>query len=268
MAMMWRAFKSAVQLPKNYQFTLSHSLKTLSSLPQSQISVDAKQSEEISNTLEMPDPLDYPDFFQVSNLFTVEDLFKARVHYGHTMGTLNEHMKQFILGSRLGTLIFDLDQTAVLLKEALNFTAHIAFRGGIILFVARYKQNSHLIEKTALECGEYSHTKDWRRGTFTDSNRFGMMTRLPELTIFLNTLNSVFETHTGVLESNKLLIPSVGIVDTNCFPNYITYPVPGNDDSPQAIELYCKLFKEAILRGKAKRKEFIEKYQHIIEDSD
>ncbi|GFR23930.1 28S ribosomal protein S2, mitochondrial [Trichonephila clavata] len=254
MAMMWRAIKSAVQLPKNYQFTLSHSLKTLSSLPQSQISVDAKQSEEISNTLEMPDPLDYPDFFQVSNLFTVEDLFKARVHYGHTMGTLNEHMKQFILGSRLGTLIFDLDQTAVLLREALNFTAHIAFRGGIILFVTRYKQNTHLIEKTALECGEYSHTKEWRRGTFTDSNRFGMMTRLPELTIFLNTLNSVFETHTGVLESNKLLIPSVGIVDTNCFPNYITYPVPGNDDSPQAIELYCKLFKEAILRGKQKEK--------------
>lgn len=124
-----------------------------------------------------------------------------------------------------------------------------------------------LIENTAIECGEYCYTRDWYHGTFTDPARFGYMTRLPDLTIFLNTLDSVFETHKGVIEANKLLIPSVGIVDTNCFPNYITYPIPGNDDTPEAIALYCKLFKEAILRGKAKRKEFYEKYKDIIEDS-
>ncbi|XP_055941212.1 28S ribosomal protein S2, mitochondrial-like [Argiope bruennichi] len=265
MATMWRILKGSMHLSRNCQFIFSRNIKSLSSIHQVQNSLTPKKSEEISTTLEMPEPLDHPDFFQVSNLFTVEDLFNARVHFGHTMGTLNEHMKQFILGSRLETLIFDLDQTAELLREALNFTAHIAFRGGIIIFIARYKQNAYLIEKTALECEEYSHTREWRLGTFTDPNRFGMMTRLPDLAIFLNTLDSVFETHTAVIECNKLLIPSVGIVDTNCFPNFITYPVPGNDDTPQAIELYCKLFKEAILRGKAKRKEFIEKYQHIIE---
>lgn len=90
--------------------------------------------------MEMPEPLMHHDFFEVRNIFTVKDLFDARVHYGHTMGTLNEHMKQFILGSRQGTLLFDLDQTAELLSDALNFIAHIAFRGGIILFITRHKQ--------------------------------------------------------------------------------------------------------------------------------
>lgn len=97
------------------------------------------QTDDASK-LEMPNPLSYHDFFEVRKLFTIKQLFDARVHYGHTRGTLNEHMEQFIIGERLGTLIFDLDQTAELLGEALNFTAHIAFRGGIILFAARYKQ--------------------------------------------------------------------------------------------------------------------------------
>ena len=85
--------------------------------------------------------LKYPDYFKVAELFTVEDLFDARVHMGHTEGSLDDHMKQFVFGSRLGHLIIDLDQTAALLRDALNFTAHIAFRGGIILFVGRTAQH-------------------------------------------------------------------------------------------------------------------------------
>ncbi|XP_042904569.1 small ribosomal subunit protein uS2m isoform X1 [Parasteatoda tepidariorum] len=258
MAIFCKGLRSVFHQSRNQYLPFYRYLRQ-NKISQQSLLVKPKPSE-VPSEIEMPDPLDHPDFFEVQNLFTVKDLFDARVHYGHTMGTLNEHMRQFILGSRQGTLIFDLDQTAELLRDALNFIAHIAFRGGIILFVARYKQNSYIIEKTALECGEFCHTRNWFMGTFTDPQRFGMMTRLPDLTIFLNTLDSVFEIHNGVLESNKLLIPSVGIVDTNCFPNYITYPVPGNDDSPQSTELYCKLFKEAILRGKTKRKEFIEKY--------
>ncbi|KAG8183680.1 hypothetical protein JTE90_028044 [Oedothorax gibbosus] len=259
MAACWRAMRGALHLPKNYQMIKSRNINFGSRFQQTQSVLNVVQTEDPPK-LEMPDPLSYHDFFEVRNLCTVKNLFDARVHYGHTMGTLNEHMKQFIIGERLGTLIFDLDQTIELLGEALNFTAHIAFRGGIIMFAARYKQNSFLIENTAIECGEYCFTREWTTGVFTDSNRFGMMTRLPDLVILLNTLDTVFEIHKGVIESNKLLIPTVGIVDTNCFPNYITYPVPGNDDTPQAVELYCSLFKEAVLRGKAKRKEFIEKY--------
>jgi small subunit ribosomal protein S2 len=64
--------------------------------------------------------------------------------------------------------------------------------------------------------------------------------------------------HTAVRDAAKMNIPSIGIVDSNCSPDLLTYIVPGNDDSPASIELYCKLFKEAILRGKAKRKEFLD----------
>lgn len=80
---------------------------------------------------------------------------------------------------------------------------------------------------------------------------------LPDLCIFLNTLNTVLTQHTAVRDAAKMNIPSIGIVDSNCNPDLITYVVPGNDDSPASIDLYCKLFKEAILRGKEKRKQLL-----------
>ncbi|GIY88468.1 28S ribosomal protein S2, mitochondrial [Caerostris darwini] len=104
---MLRILKGTVQwLPRNPQCVLSRTIKSDLNPHQSQSSLKINQSEVTSDSLEMLEPLNYPDFFQVHNMFTVEDLFNARVHYGHTKGTLNEHMKQFILGSRLGTLIF------------------------------------------------------------------------------------------------------------------------------------------------------------------
>lgn len=204
-------------------------------------------------------PLNHPDYFQVHNLFTVKDLFEARVHFGHKEGSLNEYMIPYIYGSRQGHLIFDLDITAEHLRNALNFTAHIAYRGGIICFFNRNALNAHLVEKTAQECGEYAHTRFWRGGIFTNANhQFGAVTRLPDLCIFLNTQNNVLSQHTAVRDSAKMLIPTIGIVDSNCSPNLITYPVPGNDDTPVAIELYCKLFKAAIARGKEARMKFLQ----------
>lgn len=200
------------------------------------------------------DPLQHPDYFHVHKLFTVKDLFDAKVHYGHKEGTLDDRMKPFLYGSRLGHLIFDLDQTAELLREALNFTAHVAYNNGIILFISRTPQTGHLVEKTAIECGEFAHTRRWRGGTFTNSTKeFGAVTRLPDLVIFMNTLNDVMMEHVAVSNAAKMCIPTAGIVDSNCNPNLITYPVPGNDDTTSAIELYCKLFKQAILLGKEAR---------------
>lgn len=204
--------------------------------------------------------MNHPDYFNVHNLFTVKDLFDARVHYGHKVGSLDERMLPYLYGSRLGHAIFDLDKTAEYLRAALNVAAHIAYREGIIVFFLRNAQNAHLIEKTALECGEYAHTKFWRGGIFTNSTKqFGAVTRLPDLCIFLNTLNTVLLQHTAIRDAAKMSIATVGVVDSNCNPNMITYPVPGNDDSPVAIALYCRLFKEAILRGKEKRKEDLKK---------
>ncbi|XP_055588686.1 28S ribosomal protein S2, mitochondrial [Uranotaenia lowii] len=201
------------------------------------------------------DFLKHPDYFGVHRLFTVEDLFKAKVHLGHKDGTLHGNMKNYLYGSRLGHCVIDLDKTAEHLRLALNVTAHIAYRGGIILFFNRTAQNGHIVERTAMECGEYSHTRHWRGGVFTNANvQFGAVTRLPDLCIFLNTQNNILEMHTAVRDTAKMAIPTIGIVDTNCNPNLITYPVPGNDDTPSAIELYCKLFKEAILLGKRQKK--------------
>lgn len=123
-------------------------------------------------------PLHHPDYFNVANLFTIRDLFEARVHLGHKDGSLDDNMKPYIFGSRLGHLIFDLDQTAENLRRALNVTAHIAFQGGIILFFCRNALNAHNVENAAAECGEFSHTRYWRGGVFTNANiQFGAVTR-------------------------------------------------------------------------------------------
>lgn len=196
-------------------------------------------------------PLTHPDFFQVHTMFTVKDLYDARVHYGHKETLLHKNMETFVFGSRMGHLIIDLDQTAELLRQALNFIAHIAFRGGIILFISRNPQTTYLVDQTARECQEYSHTRYWRKGIFPNSmTQFKTLTRLPDLCIFLSTFETSMAEHVAVAHAAKMCIPSVGIVDTNCNPNLITYPIPGNDDSLCAIQLYCSLFKEAVLRGK------------------
>lgn len=197
-----------------------------------------------------------PDFFNIQKLFNVKDLFQARVHFGHKEGSLDVKMRKYILGTRLSYLIFDLDQTAEHLKKALNFTAHIAYNGGIILFLNRNSLNSHTVEQAAQTAGEFSHTRFWRGGVFTNANvQFGAVTRLPDLCIFVNTLNNIMSQHTAIRDSAKMNIPTIGIVDSNCNPDLITYPVPGNDDSVASVTLYCKLFKEAILIGKKKRLE-------------
>ncbi|XP_017447368.1 small ribosomal subunit protein uS2m isoform X1 [Rattus norvegicus] len=165
-------------------------------------------------------------------------------------------MEPYIFGNRLGQDIIDLDQTALNLQLALNFTAHVAYRKGIILFVSRNRQFSHLIETTAQACGEYAHTRYFKGGLLTNAQLlFGPTVRLPDLIVFLHTLNNVFESHVAVRDAAKMNIPTVGIVDTNCNPCLITYPIPGNDDSPQAIQLFCKLFRTTINRAKEKRRQ-------------
>jgi len=211
---------------------------------------------QINKEKEVVNPLMYPDYFGVRKLFTIKDLFDARVHLGHTDGTLNSHMQPFIFGSRLGHTVFDLDKTAVLLREALNFTAHVAYRGGIVLFVCHYPQHTLVVENAAKKAEEFSHSREWNSTILTNSEKvYGGVTRLPDLCILLSTLNTLSQEHTAVRDAAKMCIPTIGIVDSNSDPKLITYPVPGNDDSPSAIALYCKLFSDAILLGKSKKKD-------------
>ncbi|XP_076139469.1 small ribosomal subunit protein uS2m [Alosa pseudoharengus] len=201
-------------------------------------------------------PLSQPDFFRVSELFSLKDLFDARVHLGHKKGCRHRLMEPYLFGSRLEVDVIDLEQTVEHLQLALNFTAHVAFRGGLILFVSRRRQFGHLVERTARECGEYAHTRYWQGGLLTNATiQYGPGVRLPDLVVFLSTLNNVFQPHTAIRDAAKMNIPTVGVVDTNCNPSLITYPVPANDDTPAAMELYCRLFKMTINRAKDKRKQ-------------
>nr|XP_031305406.1 28S ribosomal protein S2, mitochondrial [Camelus dromedarius] len=212
-------------------------------------------SSDLSERI-LSEPLKHSDFFNVKELFSVRSLFDARVHLGHKAGCRHRFMEPFIFGSRLDQDIIDLDQTAAHLQLALNFTAHVAYRKGIILFVSRSRQFSHLIESTARDCGEYAHTRYFKGGLLTNAPiLLGPMVRLPDLIIFLHTLNNVFEPHVAVRDAAKMNIPTVGIVDTNCNPTLITYPVPGNDDSAPAVHLFCRLFQTTINRAKEKRRQ-------------
>ena len=225
----------------------------------STVSVENANSNHVPPTeaAKRENPLEHHDYFGVRKCFTMDEMFNARVYLGHKEGTLNPFMKPYLLGTRLGHLIFDLNQTRELLGDALNFMAHVAYNDGVILFIDRSRQNGHLTEKLAKEAGEFAHTHTWVANTFLDSsNFFSTVTRLPDLVIFLNTFDNVFDQHPAVVEAAKMLIPTIGVVDSPADPRLISYPVPGNDDSPASIDFYCRVFKHAILAGKTKAKQF------------
>ncbi|KAF8570987.1 hypothetical protein P879_04315 [Paragonimus westermani] len=210
------------------------------------------------------DPLDVPDYFNLKDVVTVRELFHARAHFGHRALLRNEYMIPYIYGCRQGVDIIDLDQTRSLLFDALNFTAHIAYRKGIILFISQNQQMLPLVERTARHVGEFSYCRHWSTGVFTDAkNTLNEAVRLPDLVIFISTLTSLAQPHPAVRDAAKMLIPSVGIVDTNADPRLVTYPVPGNDDTPVTIRLWCALFAEAITRGKRRAERDMKVQQHL-----
>ncbi|KAL6096656.1 mrps2 [Pungitius sinensis] len=226
-----------------------HLYNTAASAEPTQLKVD-DASDKI-----MKQPLKKPDYFRVSELFSLKDLFDARVHLGHKKGCRHRLMEPYLYGCRLDQDIIDLDQTVEHLQQALNFTAHVAYRGGIILFVSRQRQFVHLVENAAKSCGEYAHTRYWQGGLLTNAHiQYGPGVRLPDLVVFLSTLNNVFQPHVGIRDAAKMNIPTVGVVDSNCNPCLVTYPVPGNDDTPCAVEMYCRLFTMTINRAKDTRR--------------
>ena len=166
---------------------LSEMLKLLSRrlVPQSQkllfqqsakLSSSAPEADDLPVTAP-PNPHEHFDYFGVSKLFTVKTLFDSRMHLGHTVRSLQPQMSPFVFGTRLAFLtskdsfklfvfiprfdmcVIDLDQTAVLLRQALNFTAQIAYMGGIVLFVCRQPSLIHMTDRAAQDCGEFSYTR-------------------------------------------------------------------------------------------------------------
>ena len=140
---------------------------SMSHRPQS--TVPAEEKAPSSAAKAKIDPMKSMDYFGVHKLFTVEDLFKARVHLGHHAKAETLQMRPFIYGRRFETSIIDLDESALLLRQALNFLAHLSYKGGIVLFLARQPQLVHLVEKAAIEMGEYAHCREWLTTILTAS---------------------------------------------------------------------------------------------------
>ncbi|CAG9531042.1 unnamed protein product [Cercopithifilaria johnstoni] len=204
------------------------------------------------------DTLKERDHFGFKKMITIDDLFHARIHYGHKIGTVNERMKWSLFGERLGVCIFDLQKTREHLITALNFIAHIAMRGGMFLFITSQKNNMLMVERKALEIDEFAHVRSWKEDTLLNAKAlFGAPIRLPDTIIFLSTLTSVLETHPAVREAAKMVIPTVGIVDSNADPTYITYPIPGNDDSTPSVGYFMDCFVKAIKMGKEARRSLL-----------
>ena len=186
--------------------------------------------------------------FGVEKLTSLQELFEARVHLGHKRGMWHPNMLPYLYGHRAGIHIIDLDKTWNCLQVALNVISHVAYSNGIILFVNERPQFERLNQKAARDSNQYFVTK-WNTGTLTNMQRkLGTMT-YPDLIIF----TSVPPNESAVKEAAMCCVPSVGIVDSDCDPQYITYPIPGNDDTPSALQLYFRVFSQAIKNASAER---------------
>ena len=221
--------------------------------------------------------------------FSMRQLLEAGAHFGHQTHRWNPKMERFIFGSRSNIHIIDLSQSIPLLHQALVKVREVAAGGGRILFVGTKRQASEPIATAARRCAQYYVNHRWLGGTLTNWRTVsGSIARLRELEGVLETetgrtkkellqlkrehdklelslggikdmggipdLMFVIDTNKeaiAIQEARKLNIPVIAILDTNCNPDGITFPIPGNDDAARAIQLYCDLLADSVLDGLA-----------------
>lgn len=216
----------------------------------------SNESGNVNDRLQQQDPLDHQDYFQVRDLVSLETMFESQCHYGHHQDCRNEYMTPYLFGTRCNIDIIDLEKTVPLFQDALNVLAHVVYRGGIVLFVSRQKMTMHRVEHMAKHVGEFAHCRQWNSGVFTNTEQIvGFPTRLPDLCVFLHSQTSAVMPHPGLVDCAKLLIPTIGIVDSNCDPRLVSYPIPANDDSFSSIIYYLKVFENTVKLAKQKRQD-------------
>jgi len=224
-------------------------------------------------------------------LVTMKELLEAGVHFGHQTRRWNPKMKRFIYAGRNGIYIIDLHQTLKRLDAAYAFVRSLAAEGGSVLFVGTKKQAQDAVRESAARCGMYHVTERWLGGMLTNYqtiklriDRLGEIrkmeedgslqqrpkkerNRLLDLKAKLERNLSGIEKMPGLpkavyivdlkqerialLEARRLDIPVVAIVDTNCDPDEIDYPIPGNDDAIRAIRLITGKMADAVAEGRA-----------------
>ena len=227
---------------------------------------------------------------------SMKQLLEAGVHFGHQTQRWNPKMRPFIFGARNGIYIINLQKTARLFKEAYDFVVDAVGKGGSVLFVGTKKQAQDIITEEAKRSGQYYVTNRWLGGTMTNFRTVkgsidrlkgiekmaadGTFDRLPKKEVIkLEREREKLERNLGgikdmtrlpavlfvvdprkeqiaVLEANKLRIPVVGVVDTNCDPEQIDFVIPGNDDAIRAIKLFSGRIADAAIEGKARYEEF------------
>jgi len=221
--------------------------------------------------------------------FSMRQLLEAGAHFGHQTHRWNPKMERYIFGSRSNIHIIDLSQSIPLLHQALVKVREVAASGGRILFVGTKRQASEPIATAARRCAQYYVNHRWLGGTLTNWRTVsGSIARLRELEGVLENesgrtkkellqlkrehdklelslggikdmggipdLMFVIDTNKeaiAIQEARKLNIPVIAILDTNCNPDGITFPIPGNDDAARAIQLYCDLMADSVLDGLA-----------------
>jgi len=221
--------------------------------------------------------------------FTMRQLLESGAHFGHRTQRWNPKMAPFIYGSRNDIHIIDLTQTVPLLHQALVALRDVSSGGGRILFVGTKRQASEPIAAAAKRCAQYYVNHRWLGGTLTNWQTISnSIKRLRTIEETLNTAqgsgltkkellgllrerdkleralggikemgglpNMLFVIDTNkeaiaISEAKKLGIPVTAILDSNCDPDGIAYPIPGNDDAARAIALYCDLVARAVIDG-------------------
>ncbi len=219
---------------------------------------------------------------------TMRQLLESGVHFGHQTHRWNPKMAPYIYGSRNNIHIIDLTQTVPLFHQALVTISDVVAKGGRVLFVGTKRQASEAIAEAAKSCAQYFINHRWLGGTLTNwrtiSNSIKRLKSLEELLegdhrgltkkelLQLTREKDKLERSLGgikdmgappdlmfvidtnkesiaIAEARKLGMPVVAIVDSNCDPDGITFPIPGNDDAGRAITLYCDLVSRAAIDG-------------------
>ena len=220
---------------------------------------------------------------------TIKQLLEAGAHFGHQTSRWHPRMKNYIFTKRNGIHIIDLEKTAVMLDKACAFVREVVAEGGTILFVGTKKQAQESVEEETKRCGMYYVNQRWLGGTLTNFstiqarvdylvrledqqargelghlskkevlklgeeisrlNRqmggFKEMTSLPSAMFIIDPIKD----NIALTEARRVGIPVVAVVDTNCNPDDIDYPIPANDDAIRAIRLICSKIADAVIEG-------------------
>ena len=170
--------------------------------------------------------------------FSMRQLLEAGVHFGHQTHRWNPKMAPYIYGARNNIHVIDLSQTVPLLHQALKQVSDTVAKGGRVLFVGTKRQASDIVADAAQRSAQYYVNSRWLGGIKD-------MGSTPDLMFVVDTNKEAI----AILEAKRLGIPVVAVIDSNCDPDKIDFPIPGNDDAARAIQLYCNLIADAVLDG-------------------